>query len=34
VVVVGGNINPWKDEKGILYVGIEQFLLDKNAINI
>lgn len=34
IVVVGENINSWKDESGILYVGIEQFLLDENAINI
>lgn len=34
IVVVGENINPWKDESGILYIGIEQFLLDEKAINI
>ncbi len=34
IVVVGNKINPWRDENGILYVGIEQFLLDEDAINI
>ncbi|MCR5089016.1 MAG: ATP-binding protein [Oscillospiraceae bacterium] len=34
IVVTGSRINPWKDENGILYIGIEQFLLDENAINI
>lgn len=34
IVVVKDNINPWYDEKGILYIGIEDFLLDENAINI
>ena len=34
IVVVGNHINPWKDENGILYIGIEQFLLDEKAINM
>ena len=34
IVVVGSKMNPWKDENGILYVGIEQFLLNENAINM
>ena len=34
IVVVGSNINPWKDENGILYVGIEQFLLDESTIDL
>ena len=34
IVVVGDRINPWKDDNGILYIGIEQFLLDENAINM
>ena len=33
IVVVGDRINPWKDENGILYIGIERFLLDENAID-
>ena len=28
IVVVRDYIKPWKDENGILYIGIEQFLLD------
>ncbi len=34
IVVVGGYINPWKDENGIQYIGIEQFLLDDKAIDM
>ena len=34
IVVVKDDIVPWHDEKGILYIGIEQFLLDENAINL
>ena len=34
IVVVGGRINPWKDDHGILYIGIEQFLLDEKAIDM
>lgn len=34
IVVVKDNIIPWHDENGILYVGIEKFLLEKNAIDI
>ena len=33
IVVVKDNIIPWHDEKGILYIGIEKFLLDENAMN-
>lgn len=33
-VVVKDNIVPWYDENGILYIGIEQFLLEENAIDI
>ncbi len=32
IVVVKDNVVPWHDENGILYVGIEQFLLDEKAI--
>ena len=28
IVVVKDNIVPWHDEKGILYIGIENFLLE------
>ena len=34
IVVVGNKIYPWKDENGILYIGIEDFLLNENAINM
>ncbi len=34
IVIVKDNIIPWHDEKGILYVGIEQFLLDDTAIDL
>ena len=32
IVVVRDNIVPWHDERGILYIGIEEFLLDENAL--
>lgn len=34
IVVVRDNIVPWHDEKGILYVGIEQFLLDPSSLEL
>lgn len=34
IVVVREDIIPWHDENGILYVGIEQFLLEENAVDI
>lgn len=34
IVVVKDNILPWHDDNGILYIGIEQFLLDESAIDI
>ena len=34
LVVVRDNINPWHDENGILYIGIEDFLLDENAMRL
>ena len=34
IVVVGDRINPWKDDNGILYIGIEKFLLDEKAIDM
>ena len=33
IVVVREDIVPWHDEDGILYIGVEQFLLDENAID-
>ncbi len=32
MVVVQGYMKPWKDENGIQYVGIEQFLLDESIL--
>ncbi len=34
IVVVRENIIPWHDDDGILYIGIEKFLLDETAIDI
>lgn len=34
IVVVKDDIMPWHDDNGILYIGIEQFLLDENAVDI
>lgn len=33
IVVVSERIVPWHDENGILFVGIEQFLLDEESMN-
>ncbi len=33
IVVVRDNIIPWHDVKGILYIGIEEFLLDEAAMD-
>ena len=32
IVVVKDYLNPWKDDNGIQYVGIEQFLRDENIL--
>lgn len=34
IIVVKDYINPWRDENGILYIGVEQFLLDEKAIDM
>ncbi len=34
IVVVKDAIMPWHDDNGILYIGIEDFLLDESAINV
>lgn len=34
IVVIKDSIIPWHDENGILYIGIEQFLLDSDAIDV
>ena len=33
IVVVKDNIIPWHDDKGILYIGVERFLLDENSVD-
>lgn len=33
IVVVKDYIKPWKDDKGIQYIGFEDFLLDENLIS-
>ena len=33
IVVVRDNIMPWHDENGILYMGLEEFLLDERAVD-
>lgn len=34
IVVVKDNIIPWHDDDGILYIGIERFLLDDNSMDV
>ena len=34
VVVVRDDIIPWHDEHGILFVGLERFLLDERALDL
>lgn len=34
IVIVRDSIIPWHDEKGILYIGIEQFLLEENSLDL
>lgn len=34
ILVVKDDIIPWHDEQGILYIGIQQFLLDEQAIDL
>ena len=33
IVVMKDDIVPWHDEEGILYLGVEQFLLEEDAVN-
>ena len=33
IVVVKDNIIPWHDDNGILYIGVERFLLDENSVD-
>ena len=32
MIVVKDNIIPWRDEKGILYIGVQEFLLNEDAL--
>ena len=34
IVVTHDFIKPWIDESGVMYIGIEQFLLDESAIDL
>ena len=34
IIVVRDNIIPWHDEQGVLYVGIEEFLLNGNSLEL
>lgn len=34
IVIVKDDIIPWHDEHGILYLGIEKFLLDENSLDL
>lgn len=34
VVIVKDDIMPWHDDNGILYIGIKDFLLDADAVNM
>lgn len=34
IVVVKDYMTPWRDDNGILYIGVEQFLLDDNSLNL
>ena len=34
IIVVKDDIIPWHDENGVLYIGIRQFLLDENAMDL
>ena len=34
IVVVKDNIIPWHDEKGILFIGVQEFLLNEHALEL
>ena len=34
IVVVKDNIIPWNDDYGVFYIGIEQFLLEENSLDM
>lgn len=33
IIIVRNNIKKWKDEKGVLFLGLKEFLLDPNSLN-
>ena len=33
IAIVREDIIPWKDENGIMYIGIQKFLLDESLVN-
>ena len=33
IVVTGDYQDPWKDESGVMYVGVIPFLLDKELVS-
>lgn len=34
ILIVGDDIHPWTDDNGIVTIGLRQFLLDENSLNI
>lgn len=34
IVVIREDIEPWQNDNVILYIGIEQFLLDETAMEL
>ncbi len=34
IIIVKDDIKPWRNEKGILIIGLEDFLLDSNSLDI
>ena len=34
IVIVKDNIKPWRNEKGILMMGLMDFLLNKNSLDL
>ena len=34
IIVVKDNIKKWYTEEGILVIGLQEFLLDKNSLNL
>ncbi|MCL2712451.1 MAG: ATP-binding protein [Methanomassiliicoccaceae archaeon] len=34
IMIVGDYLRPWRDDNGILTMGVEQFLLDENSLDL